>query len=113
MNTSSESSTSHFIFTSPSLSHKNHSNSKAECQNVKLAESDGEKPLLRRSLRNASRIKLKSEVFPGDSSLSPRKRKRDDRVSSVKKKRGYASPEAYAHLAYLPDHIKNELDGMY
>jgi hypothetical protein len=32
-------------------------------------------------------------------------------VSPTKKKRGYAPPEAYAHLGLLPDHLKDELDG--
>jgi hypothetical protein len=105
-------STSHFSFASPSLSHNNYTAPKPENQNssfVKLAESDEKRPVPRRSLRIAPKIKLKSQVF-NDPSLS---HKRDGRFSPVKKKRGYASPEAYAHLPYLPDHIKNELDGMY
>lgn len=43
----------------------------------------------------------------------PQKRVRTRGSSPIKLKKGYASPETYAHLDCLTDRLREELDGMY
>lgn len=72
------------------------------------------KPQVQRASRERSEkpeMKLFTSIFDLE---SPTKRKRVKSSGSLvpaKKQRGYASPEKYAHLDFLPDHLKDELDG--
>lgn len=60
-----------------------------------------------------ARGKVKKAEKSGDKPISGRSQDEDEpKKNKIKKaKRGFASPEKYAHLKALPDCIKEELDG--
>jgi hypothetical protein len=75
----------------------------------------------KRSLNDDGEDKSESTALKGIAPRAPdigtSNTKRNTRASanirlSKKAKRGYADPEVYAHLSNLPDHLKEDLDGI-